>query len=204
MCHTLCCTARGCPGWTAARQGLRGRRAPITTLTVSPFSKTPPAPSAAGGGPGAPCLCTRARAGAGRRRLGGLPDPTAAHSGTHLFGFPPTPLAAAPDPSTTAASPASSSAGGAPAPRGTRQGWHQVPGVTGRDHEDGRWQPLRPSLATMGTQPATHHPIPTYPPMCQPRPTTTAVGSSTPEASWAARPPASPRAEEQGLGSAQV
>lgn len=34
---------------------------------------------------------------------------------------------------------------------------------------------------------------PPTPPMCQPRPTTTAVGSSTPEASWAARPPASPR-----------
>nr|XP_014332255.1 PREDICTED: endothelial transcription factor GATA-2 [Bos mutus] len=108
--------------------------------TVSPFSKTPS---------GSVASLT----------------PTAAHSGTHLFGFPPTPpKEVSPDPSTTGAtSPASSSAGGSAAPRGDDKDGikYQVPLGESMKMEGG--SPLRPSLAAMGTQPATHHPIPTYP-----------------------------------------
>ncbi|XP_052494101.1 endothelial transcription factor GATA-2 isoform X1 [Budorcas taxicolor] len=134
--------------------------------TVSPFSKTPLHPSAAGG-PGGP-LSVYPGAGAGGGGGGGSVaslTPTAAHSGTHLFGFPPTPpKEVSPDPSTTgAASPASSSAGGSAAPRGDDKDGikYQVPLGESMKMEGG--SPLRPSLATMGTQPATHHPIPTYP-----------------------------------------
>ncbi|KAI4542410.1 hypothetical protein MG293_007789 [Ovis ammon polii] len=134
--------------------------------TVSPFSKTPLHPSAAGG-PGGP-LSVYPGAGAGGGGGGGSVaslTPTAAHSGTHLFGFPPTPpKEVSPDPSTTgAASPASSSAGGSTAPRGDDKDGikYQVPLGETMKMEGG--SPLRPSLATMGTQPATHHPIPTYP-----------------------------------------
>ncbi|XP_010831135.1 PREDICTED: endothelial transcription factor GATA-2 [Bison bison bison] len=92
-------------------------------------------------------------------------SPAHAHSGTHLFGFPPTPpKEVSPDPSTTGAtSPASSSAGGSAAPRGDDKDGikYQVPLGESMKMEGG--SPLRPSLAAMGTQPATHHPIPTYP-----------------------------------------
>lgn len=101
--------------------------------TVSPFSKTPLHPSAA-------------------------------HSGSHLFGFPPTPpKEVSPDPSTTgAASPGSSSAGGSAARGEDKDGVkYQVSLTESMKMESG--SPLRQGLATMGTQPATHHPIPTYP-----------------------------------------
>lgn len=90
--------------------------------------------------------------------------PTAAHSGSHLFGFPPTPpKEVSPDPSTTgAASPASPSAGGSVARGEDKDGVkYQVSLSESMKMEGG--SPLRPGLAPMGTQPATHHPIPTYP-----------------------------------------
>ncbi|MXQ95696.1 hypothetical protein E5288_WYG018293 [Bos mutus] len=134
--------------------------------TVSPFSKTPLHPSAAGG-PGGPLSVypgAGAGGGGGSGSVASL-TPTAAHSGTHLFGFPPTPpKEVSPDPSTTGAtSPASSSAGGSAAPRGDDKDGikYQVPLGESMKMEGG--SPLRPSLAAMGTQPATHHPIPTYP-----------------------------------------
>ncbi|KAB0362975.1 endothelial transcription factor GATA-2 [Muntiacus reevesi] len=134
--------------------------------TVSPFSKTPLHPSAAGG-PGGPLSVypgAGAGGGGGGSSVASL-TPTAAHSGAHLFGFPPTPpKEVSPDPSTTgAASPASSSAGGSAAPRGDDKDGvkYQVPLGESMKMEGG--SPLRPGLAAMGTQPATHHPIPTYP-----------------------------------------
>ncbi|MBW01871.1 Endothelial transcription factor GATA-2, partial [Eschrichtius robustus] len=134
--------------------------------TVSPFSKTPLHPAAAGG-PGGP-LSVYPGAGGGSgggagSSVASLP-PTAAHSGSHLFGFPPTPpKEVSPDPSTTgAASPASSSAGGGAARGEDKDGVkYQVSLTESMKMESG--SPLRPGLAAMGTQPATHHPIPTYP-----------------------------------------
>uniref|UniRef100_A0A8C9K857 GATA binding protein 2 n=1 Tax=Panthera tigris altaica TaxID=74533 RepID=A0A8C9K857_PANTA len=134
--------------------------------TVSPFSKTPLHPSAAGG-PGGP-LSVYPGAGGGSGGGSGSSvaslTPTAAHSGSHLFGFPPTPpKEVSPDPSTTgAASPASSSAGGNAARGEDKDGVkYQVSLTDSMKMESG--SPLRPGLAAMGTQPATHHPIPTYP-----------------------------------------
>lgn len=134
--------------------------------TVSPFSKTPLHPSAAGG-PGGP-LSVYPGAGGGSGGGSGSSvaslTPTAAHSGSHLFGFPPTPpKEVSPDPSTTgAASPGSSSAGGSAARGEDKDGVkYQVSLTESMKMESG--SPLRPGLATMGTQPATHHPIPTYP-----------------------------------------
>ncbi|MBZ3877902.1 Endothelial transcription factor GATA-2 [Sciurus carolinensis] len=134
--------------------------------TVSPFSKTPLHPSAAGG-PGGPLSVYPGAAGgsgAGSGSSVASLTPTAAHSGSHLFGFPPTPpKEVSPDPSTTgAASPASSSAGGSAARGEDKDGVkYQVSLTESMKLEGG--SPLRPGLATMGTQPATHHPIPTYP-----------------------------------------
>lgn len=118
--------------------------------------------------PRRPPLCVYPGAGGGSgggtgSSVASLP-PTAAHSGSHLFGFPPTPpKEVSPDPSTTgAASPASSSAGGAAARGEDKDGVkYQVSLTESMKMESG--SPLRPGLAAMGTQPATHHPIPTYP-----------------------------------------
>lgn len=134
--------------------------------TVSPFSKTPLHPSAAGA-PGGPLSVYPGAAGGSGGGSGSSVaslTPTAAHSGSHLFGFPPTPpKEVSPDPSTTgAASPASSSAGGSVARGEDKDGVkYQVSLSESMKMEGG--SPLRPGLATMGTQPATHHPIPTYP-----------------------------------------
>lgn len=134
--------------------------------TVSPFSKTPLHPSAAGG-PGGPLSVYPGPGGASGAGSGGSVaslTPTAAHSGSHLFGFPPTPpKEVSPDPSATgAASPASSSAGGSAARGEDKDGVkYQVSLAESMKMESG--SPLRPGLAAMGTQPATHHPIPTYP-----------------------------------------
>uniref|UniRef100_A0A8D1EBN6 GATA binding protein 2 n=1 Tax=Sus scrofa TaxID=9823 RepID=A0A8D1EBN6_PIG len=134
--------------------------------TVNPFSKTPLHPSAAGG-PGGPLSVYPGAGGGGGGGSGSSVaslTPTAAHSGSHLFGFPPTPpKEVSPDPSTTgAASPASSSAGGSAARGEDKDGVkYQVSLTESMKMESG--SPLRPGLAAMGTQPATHHPIPTYP-----------------------------------------
>lgn len=134
--------------------------------TVSPFSKTPLHPSAAGG-PAGPLSVYPGAGGASGAGSGGSVaslTPTAAHSGSHLFGFPPTPpKEVSPDPSATgAASPASSSAGGSAARGEDKDGVkYQVSLAESMKMESG--SPLRPGLAAMGTQPATHHPIPTYP-----------------------------------------
>ncbi|XP_075406235.1 endothelial transcription factor GATA-2 isoform X2 [Tenrec ecaudatus] len=134
--------------------------------TVSPFSKTPLHPSAAGG-PGGP-LSVYPGAGTGSGGGSGSSvaslTPAAAHSGSHLFGFPPTPpKEVSPDPNNTgAASPASSSAGGSAARGEDKEGVkYQVSLADSMKMESS--SPLRPGLAAMGTQPATHHPIPTYP-----------------------------------------
>ena len=134
--------------------------------TVSPFSKTPLHPSAAGGPGGPLSVYPGAGGGSGGGSGGSVASltPTAAHSGSHLFGFPPTPpKEVSPDPSTTgAASPASSSAGGNAARGEDKDGVkYQVSLTDSMKMESG--SPLRPGLAAMGTQPATHHPIPTYP-----------------------------------------
>uniref|UniRef100_A0A2K6EJP8 GATA binding protein 2 n=1 Tax=Propithecus coquereli TaxID=379532 RepID=A0A2K6EJP8_PROCO len=132
--------------------------------TVSPFSKTPLHPPAAGA-PGGPLSVYPGPAG-GSAGGGGSSVAQSAHSGSHLFGFPPTPpKEVSPDPSTTGtASPASSSAGGSAAPRGEDKDGvkYQVALTDGMKMEGG--SPLRPGLAAMGPQPATHHPIATYPP----------------------------------------
>ncbi|KAL8212563.1 UNVERIFIED_CONTAM: GATA-binding factor 2 [Gekko kuhli] len=142
--------------------------------TVNPFAKGPLHPSAAGAPPGALSVYPGGGAGGGG---GGSASSAASassltpasHSGAHLFGFPPTPpKEVSPDPSggtgtgSSAASPASASAAGG------RQDdkeplKYQVAGLAdGLKMESA--SPLRPSLAaSMGAQPATHHPIPTYP-----------------------------------------
>ncbi|XP_053768874.1 endothelial transcription factor GATA-2 isoform X3 [Desmodus rotundus] len=134
--------------------------------TVSPFSKTPLHPSAAGG-PGGPLpMYPGAGSGSGGGNGGSVASltPTAAHSGSHVFGFPPTPpKEVSPDPSTTgAASPASSSAVGNAARGEDKDGVkYQVSLAESMKIESS--SPLRPGLAAVGTQSTTHHPIPTYP-----------------------------------------
>ncbi|XP_042526280.1 endothelial transcription factor GATA-2 [Dipodomys spectabilis] len=135
--------------------------------TVSPFSKTLH-PSAAGGpaGPGGPLSVYPAAAGGSGGGSGASVAslaPAAAHAGSHLFGFPPTPpKEVSPDPSAGAASPASTSAGGSAARAEDKDAVkYQVALPESMKMEGG--SPLRPGLTTMGAQPATHHPIPTYP-----------------------------------------
>ncbi|XP_062825891.1 endothelial transcription factor GATA-2 isoform X1 [Anolis carolinensis] len=127
---------------------------------VSPFAKAPPLhPSAAGAPPGSALYSGGGGGG------GGNGSSPASHAGPpHLFGFPPTPpKEVSPDPSaggssSSAASPASAAGGDA-----KESLKYQVSLAEGMKMESA--SPLRSSLAaSMGAQPATHHPIPTYPP----------------------------------------
>lgn len=166
MCRPHLLHSPGLPWLDGGKAALSAAAHHHNPWTVSPFSKTPLHPSAAGG-PGGP-LSVYPGAGGGSGGGSGSSvtslTPTAAHSGSHLFGFPPTPpKEVSPDPSTTgAASPASSSAGGSVARGEDKDGVkYQVSLTETMKLESG--SPLRPGLAAMGTQPATHHPIPTYP-----------------------------------------
>ncbi|XP_063147779.1 endothelial transcription factor GATA-2 isoform X1 [Candoia aspera] len=131
--------------------------------TVNPFTKGPLHPSAAGAPPGAISVYPGGSSSASSAASASSLTP-ASHSGSHLFGFPPTPpKEVSPDPNagSSAASPASASAGGG------RQDdkeplKYQVALADGMKMESA--SPLRSSLAaSMGAQPSTHHPIPTYP-----------------------------------------
>uniref|UniRef100_A0A8C9GNX7 GATA binding protein 2 n=1 Tax=Piliocolobus tephrosceles TaxID=591936 RepID=A0A8C9GNX7_9PRIM len=143
------------PGSRAGARLLQPRaRPPDWRPDVPPTLVAQPGFALAGRGQSSPVCC-----------CGPPPQPLdPAHSGSHLFGFPPTPpKEVSPDPSTTgAASPGSSSAGGSAARGEDKDGVkYQVSLTESMKMESG--SPLRPGLATMGTQPATHHPIPTYP-----------------------------------------
>ncbi|OCT83365.1 hypothetical protein XELAEV_18025905mg [Xenopus laevis] len=108
--------------------------------TVSPFAKAPLHPAAAGGSlyPG----------------TGSSAGPSSSHSSPHLFGFPPTPPKdVSPDPGTAASPPSRA--------EDKDSIKYQMSLSEGMKMEGG--SPLRSSLAPMGTQPSTHHPIPTYP-----------------------------------------
>lgn len=124
--------------------------------TVSPFTKTPLHPSAAGA-PGAISVYP----GSSTSSTASVSSLTpASHSGSHLFGFPPTPpKEVSPDPSSTSAASPSSSAGARQEDKDSIK--YQVSLSEGMKMESA--SPLRSSLTSMGAQPSTHHPIPTYP-----------------------------------------
>lgn len=124
--------------------------------TVSPFTKTPLHPSAAGA-PGAISVYP----GSSTSSTASVSSLTpASHSGSHLFGFPPTPpKEVSPDPNSTSAASPSSSAGARQEDKDSIK--YQVSLSEGMKMESA--SPLRSSLTSMGAQPSTHHPIPTYP-----------------------------------------
>lgn len=124
--------------------------------TVNPFTKTPLHPSAAGA-PGAISVYS----GSSTSSTASVSSLTpASHSGSHLFGFPPTPpKEVSPDPNSTSAASPSSSAGARQEDKDSIK--YQVSLSEGMKMESA--SPLRSSLTSMGAQPSTHHPIPTYP-----------------------------------------
>ncbi|POI24058.1 hypothetical protein CIB84_012194 [Bambusicola thoracicus] len=124
--------------------------------TVNPFTKTPLHPSAAGA-PGAISVYP----GSSTSSTASVSSLTpASHSGSHLFGFPPTPpKEVSPDPNSTSAASPSSSAGARQEDKDSIK--YQVSLSEGMKMESA--SPLRSSLTSMGAQPSTHHPIPTYP-----------------------------------------
>ncbi|XP_053932828.1 endothelial transcription factor GATA-2 isoform X2 [Cuculus canorus] len=124
--------------------------------TVNPFTKTPLHPSAAGA-PGAISVYP----GSSTSSTASVSSLTpASHSGSHLFGFPPTPpKEVSPDPNSTSAASPSSSAGARQEDKDSIK--YQVSLSEGMKMESA--SPLRSSLTGMGSQPSTHHPIPTYP-----------------------------------------
>lgn len=132
--------------------------------TVNPFTKGPLHPSAAGAPPGALSVYPGGGGSASSAASASSLTP-ASHSASHLFGFPPTPpKEVSPDPNagSSAASPASASAGGSSRQDDKEPLKYQVALADGMKMESA--SPLRSSLAaSMGAQPSTHHPIPTYP-----------------------------------------
>ncbi|XP_065605740.1 endothelial transcription factor GATA-2 isoform X1 [Cyrtonyx montezumae] len=124
--------------------------------TVNPFTKTPLHPSAAGA-PGAISVYP----GSSTSSTASVSSLTpASHSGSHLFGFPPTPpKEVSPDPNSTSAASPSSSTGARQEDKDSIK--YQVSLSEGMKMESA--SPLRSSLTSMGAQPSTHHPIPTYP-----------------------------------------
>ncbi|XP_035750543.1 endothelial transcription factor GATA-2, partial [Egretta garzetta] len=118
-----------------------------------PFTKTPLHPSAAGA-PGAISVYP----GSSMSSTASVSSLTpASHSGSHLFGFPPTPpKEVSPDPNSTSAASPSSSAGARQEDKDSIK--YQVSLSEGMKMESA--SPLRSSLTSMGAQPSTHHPIP--------------------------------------------
>uniref|UniRef100_A0ACB8EH11 GATA-binding factor 2 n=1 Tax=Sphaerodactylus townsendi TaxID=933632 RepID=A0ACB8EH11_9SAUR len=132
--------------------------------TVNPFTKGPLHPSAAGAPPGALSVYPGGGSSASSAASASSLTP-ASHSGAHLFGFPPTPpKEVSPDPGAAQGGSSSSSAA-SPARHDDKEPQLKYPPVCladGMKMESA--SPLRTSLAaSMGAQPATHHPIPTYP-----------------------------------------
>ncbi|XP_069499455.1 endothelial transcription factor GATA-2 isoform X1 [Ambystoma mexicanum] len=142
MCRPHLLHSPGIPWLDSGKAALSHHHNP---WTVSPFAKGPLHP---GGGPGS-------LYGGGN---GGSASAPSSHSSSHLFGFPPTPPKdVSPDPSS--ASTASPSGARPEDKEALKYQVHLSDG--GMKMESA--SPLRSSLASMGAQPSTHHPIPTYP-----------------------------------------